>query len=273
MTTEAAMATSVALTGLSETMLWTLHGRAGEAARPDAFLHDPECLRVSLDRLRLRPSLRPVGPRVAVRAKAFDDTIRPWLKQHQGGAVVELTAGLETGFFRCDDGTVRWLCVDMPKAVAVRERFLPSTDRHRSLADSTLDFSWFDEIDSSRGVFVSAQGVFVYFERHQVQRLCSAAMTHFPSVVLMFDTMPAGSPAERTWAWRSPSTATHRRCRGESTPGSSPSWSAAGVRRSPKSRSPRAVIAAHRRGPRSRQAASTGGSDAQHRHRSTRERT
>src|SRR5690349_18020659 len=126
---------SVALTGVPETMRWTLHGRAGEAARTNPLLADPECLRVyrSID----YDFVRHFGQSdrgLAVRAKAFDDVVEPWLANHRGGTVVELAAGLETGYFRCDDGNVRWFCVDMPEAVAVRERFLPSTERHRNLA-------------------------------------------------------------------------------------------------------------------------------------------
>ena len=34
------------LTGISETMLWTLHNRASEAARPDGCLCDPMCLHI-----------------------------------------------------------------------------------------------------------------------------------------------------------------------------------------------------------------------------------
>ncbi len=36
----------VHLTGIPETMLWTLHNRAEEARRPDGFLHDPDCVRI-----------------------------------------------------------------------------------------------------------------------------------------------------------------------------------------------------------------------------------
>lgn len=36
----------VNLTGIPETMLWTLHNRAAEALRKDTFLRDPDCLRI-----------------------------------------------------------------------------------------------------------------------------------------------------------------------------------------------------------------------------------
>jgi hypothetical protein len=48
------------------------------------------------------------------------------------------------GFQRCDDGRVQWLCVDLPDAIAVRERFLKPTDRCRHLALSAVDLSWMD---------------------------------------------------------------------------------------------------------------------------------
>ena len=38
--------TRLALEGIPETMLWTLHNRAGEARKPNGYLKDPDCLRI-----------------------------------------------------------------------------------------------------------------------------------------------------------------------------------------------------------------------------------
>lgn len=35
----------VHLTGIPETMLWTLHNREGEARKTDTYLPDPDCVR------------------------------------------------------------------------------------------------------------------------------------------------------------------------------------------------------------------------------------
>jgi O-methyltransferase involved in polyketide biosynthesis len=57
--------------------------------------------------------------------------------------VVALGEGLETQFWRVDDGRVRWLTVDLPMAVDVRRRLLgDDPPRRRTLAVSALDFSW-----------------------------------------------------------------------------------------------------------------------------------
>ncbi|NEW31453.1 class I SAM-dependent methyltransferase [Nocardia cyriacigeorgica] len=186
------MSGDVGLSGIPLTMLWTLHNRASESLRSDAILRDPDCERIyqSIDFDYAKAFGKPDGTH-AVRSVRFDEVLRPWLAAHPGGTVVELAAGLETQFQRCDDGTVRWLCVDVPEAIEIRERFLPASERCRHLPVSALDLSWLDRVEQpERGVFVSAQGLFMYFEPDDVRRLCVAIVERFPGVELMFDTIP-----------------------------------------------------------------------------------
>lgn len=182
---------NVNLTGIPETMLWTLHNRAAEARRPDAMLRDPDCLRI-YDTIDYDFALSFGKPDTShpMRSHIFDAAVTPWLAAHPGGTVVELGAGLETQFQRVDDGNVRWLCVDVPDAIAVRERFLPASERCRHVAKSALDLSWLDEVDGSRGVFVGIQGLLMYLEEAEVERLFVAIVERFPGVELMFDTIP-----------------------------------------------------------------------------------
>jgi O-methyltransferase involved in polyketide biosynthesis len=184
--------TTVNLTGVPETMLWTLHNRASESKRPDALLHDPEAERIyaAIAYDYERSFGKPDGSH-AVRSRVFDEAVRPWLSAHPGGTVVELACGLETQFQRVDDGRVHWLCVDVPEAIAVRERFLAPTERCRHVAQSALDLAWMDEVDGvERGVFVTAQGLFMYFDEDDVRRLVVAMVERFPGVELMFDAIP-----------------------------------------------------------------------------------
>jgi O-methyltransferase involved in polyketide biosynthesis len=181
----------VALTGVPQTMLWTLHNRASEAMRPDTFLPDPEAVRIyrSIDYDYERCFGKPDGSH-PMRSRIFDDALRPWMAAHPGATVVELGCGLETQFQRCDDGAVVWLCVDVPEALAVRERFLPPSDRCRHVARSALDLAWMDEVDPARGVFVTAQGLFMYFAEPEVRRLFTSIADRFDGVEVMFDAIP-----------------------------------------------------------------------------------
>lgn len=181
----------VELDGIPETMLWVLYNRANEARRPDTYLHDPDCVRVyeSIDYDFERRFGKPHSGH-PMRSKLFDDALRPWLATHPGGTVVELGAGLETQFQRCDDGEVAWLCVDVPDAITVRERFLPATPRCRSVRCSVLDLAWLAEVDPAQGVFVTAQGLFMYLTEPQVRDVVTAIVHRFPGADLAFDTVP-----------------------------------------------------------------------------------
>jgi O-methyltransferase involved in polyketide biosynthesis len=111
------------LTGIPETMLFTSHNRASESKRPGGILNDPDCERIydAIDYDYERSFGKPDGTH-AMRSKLFDDALRPWLTEHPDAVVVELGAGLETQFQRCDNGSVRWICVDVPEAIEFRER-------------------------------------------------------------------------------------------------------------------------------------------------------
>lgn len=182
---------SVELTGVPETLLWTLYNRAQEAMRPDALLRDPDAVRIyrSIPYDYARSFGKPDGSH-ALRSRMFDDAIKPWMAAHPGGMVVELGCGLETQFQRCDDGQVRWLCVDVPETIAVRERFLPPTERCQHWPGSALDLSWLDAVDVSRGVFVTAAGLLMYFEEAQVRDLLGAIDGRLRGAHLMFDAIP-----------------------------------------------------------------------------------
>jgi O-methyltransferase involved in polyketide biosynthesis len=184
------------LTGVPETLLWTLYHRALEARRSDAVLHDPWAIEL-VGRLEYPFAERFGGARhlaqwQALRTLRFDMEVRRFLAAHPRGAtVVALGEGLETQFWRVDDGRVSWLGVDLPEVVELRERLLARSPRARSVAESALDEAWLEQVDASRPVLVTAQGLLMYLERAGVHRLIAACARRLPGAVLLFDTVPA----------------------------------------------------------------------------------
>lgn len=179
------------LQGVPETMLWTLHNRASEAKRPNTYLIDPDCIRIydSIDYDYKKSFGKPDGSH-PLRSRIFDDVMVDWLGENPGGIVVELAAGLETQFQRIDDGRVRWFCVDVEESIQVRERFLPETNRCKYIRKSALDFTWMGEIPTGAPVFVSIQGLLMYFSEEDVKELVTRMVDYFPGVELLFDVIP-----------------------------------------------------------------------------------
>jgi O-methyltransferase involved in polyketide biosynthesis len=178
------------LGGISETALLTLHQRAFEATRSDGLIDDPMAiaLRDSID--YDYHHFGRTHQTTALRALAFDHATREYLDTHPRATVVALAEGLQTSFWRLDNGALSWLSVDLAPIVQLREELLPSSDRLRSSAQSALDYSWMAQVDDSNGVLITAEGLFQYLERDVVFDLIAACAERFPNGQLVFDSVP-----------------------------------------------------------------------------------
>ncbi|WP_405009323.1 class I SAM-dependent methyltransferase [Kitasatospora sp. NBC_01539] len=184
-----------ALGGIPETALWTLHHRAVEARRPDTVLPDPKAVEL-VDRIdypfteRFGPDGGLAGQIQALRVRCFDREVADFLARRPNGTVVCLGDGLETQYWRVDNGRARWLSVDLPEAVALREQLLPAAPRQRLLACSATDPAWLDEVDDSRGVLITAQGLLMYLRPTEVRDLLARCAERFPDGTLVLDAVP-----------------------------------------------------------------------------------
>jgi O-methyltransferase involved in polyketide biosynthesis len=186
------MSVAVELSGVPETLLWTLYHRAEEARRPDAVLEDPLAVSV-VDRIDYpfsRFGATPWRARwQALRALRFDIEVRRFLAARPGCTVVALGEGLETQFWRVDDGRVRWITVELPEVVSAVGSLLPASARRRVIAASALDFAWLDEV-AGPDVMVTAQGLLMYFARDDADALITRVAEALPGGAMVFDTVP-----------------------------------------------------------------------------------
>jgi hypothetical protein len=85
----------------------------------------------------------------------------------------------------------RWLTVDLPPIVALRSRLLPASERVSTCAQSALDFSWMDRVDTSEGVFLTAEGLLMYLQPDEALGLIAQCARRFPGGQMMFDLPPS----------------------------------------------------------------------------------
>ncbi len=184
----------VILTGVSETALLTLNARAAEARRRDHIIDDPMAIAlvdsIDFDFAKFGPTRQDI----ALRAQAFDIQAQAYLGQHPSATVVALAEGMQTSFWRLDaaipDGQFRWLTVDLPPIVDIRTRLLPASPRMSVCAQSALDYSWMESVDSSEGVFITAEGLLMYLEPEQALGLIARCAKKFPGGRMLFDLPP-----------------------------------------------------------------------------------
>ena len=65
----------------------------------------------------------------AARSANMDRFIRAFLERRPDGVIVQLGCGLETAYYRCDNGRSHWYAVDLPHVVEYRRELLPEPER------------------------------------------------------------------------------------------------------------------------------------------------
>ena len=61
----------------------------------------------------------------ASRSANMDRYVQSFLRRKPGGVIAELGCGLETTYYRNDDGHTRWYAVDLPDVLEYRKALLP----------------------------------------------------------------------------------------------------------------------------------------------------
>lgn len=182
------------LTGVSETALLTLNGRAHQARHRDAIIDDPMAIRLvdSIDFDFAKFGRK--GQEMALRSLAFDRAAVRYLSDHPRGTVVALAEGLQTSFWRLDaalpDSEFRWLTVDFAPIIELRQNLLPPSPRITSIAQSALDYTWMDRVDAGDGVFITAEGLLMYLQPDESMGLITECAKRFPGGQMIFDLPP-----------------------------------------------------------------------------------
>ncbi|MGI5491497.1 class I SAM-dependent methyltransferase [Microtetraspora malaysiensis] len=178
MTTE-----KVAFTGVRQTLLATLYGRAldSRADRPvlgDRMAEDA-VRRIAFDftRFRVTPGEAAV---VAMRGRQLDEWTRAFLSDHPDAVVAHLGCGLDCRVFRvAPPAGVQWFDVDYPEVVELRRRLYPGRQGYRLIGCSVTEPGWLPDIPRDRPALVVAEGLTMYLTGPAMETLVHRVANHF----------------------------------------------------------------------------------------------
>ena len=195
---------------VQETLIIPLYGRKVCSERfPDLF-KDPEAERICgmldydfTEKGKKMESAVGLFGALEVAQRQYDLAweVKDCLKKNPEASVVNLGCGLDDTFRKCDNGKCKGYNIDMPDVIAVRNEFLPESDRERNLACDLNDEAWMDEVDCSGGTVFFASGVFYYFKTEDVKTLFQKMAKRFPRAVLVFDSCNRRGAKMMTKTW------------------------------------------------------------------------
>lgn len=184
---------SIDLQGVPETMLQTLYARAAHSKRPDRKFYDVKAIEImeqlDYDFSKAEKDMA-MSAGVIARTILLDKMVGDFVKENPKGTVVNIACGLDTRFYRVDNGRIRWYNLDLPETIAVRRRFLTETGRVSMIAKSAMDETWADDIDETENrTLIVMEGLVMYLTEADVKQILSIIDRRFRSAKVIMETM------------------------------------------------------------------------------------
>ena len=179
------MESTFSISDVSSTMLITLHARARESLSKDPVITDPKAVEmIEIIKKEITGSDNPIhqkilknrySPKLAVtmalRSRRFDRYVLDFLSENPGGTVINLGCGLDTRFYRVDNGRVLWFDIDYPEVIKLRKRFMEENARHLFIGNSILSPEWMAQVKTGGPYLILAEGLLMYLNEADVNEL------------------------------------------------------------------------------------------------------
>jgi len=207
----------IQLSGISQSMSGCLWGRAQLSKRYSSLFYDEKAIelveKIDYDHSTSNDTLfrgiwfsvsenlnLPEFGLFTLRARQFDEKIKTFLKEHPRASIVNIGAGLDTTFYRVDNGLIRWYDIDLPPVIDIRRELLPEPDRVTYIAKSFLDPSWYKDIKHTEdGIFMIAGGLLHFFGESQVKQFFSMLANNFDGGEIVFNVISRSSDGFGAW--------------------------------------------------------------------------
>ncbi len=124
---------------------------------------------------------------IAIRAKKYDEYVREFLKHSPEGVIVNIGCGMDTRFWRIDNGRISFYDLDLPEVISIKKKLLAENERYHFIGFDVLDHDWMSILDRhGRGPYLfMAEGVFMYLHKEDVKSLVLKLQSQFPGSELV----------------------------------------------------------------------------------------
>ncbi len=137
-------------TTVEDTLFVPMLGRIYASEKFPSILHDRKALEL---KGKLPPNIKGQSTQTqytlmasAVRSVNMDRYIKDFVSRNPDGIVTELGCGLETAFFRNDNGKTQWYEVDLPSVIIYRNLLMGTHERDTTIARDGFGEEWIRQI-------------------------------------------------------------------------------------------------------------------------------
>lgn len=134
----------------------------------------PECFSGDIDQKQLLH---------ATLTQLCDQHVSDFIKRNPDGWIVNVGAGLDTRFYRVDNGRCHWLELDVTENLLWRQKLFHNSERYHHVCGSVDDLSWLEQlpVPEKTPVMIVCEHALLDCSEKQVAKFIQALGCHFDS--------------------------------------------------------------------------------------------
>ena len=178
------------LTGSAETMLQSFYARAKYSRKKNAKFYDAKAIEL-VDKIDYdfsnaeKDSTMSDG--VIARTIVFDELVKDFIDKNPDCTVVNIACGLDTRFYRMDNGRIAWYNLDLPETIAVRDAIYNESGRVSTVGISATDPAWADKITQRGKMLFVIEGLSMYLTAEENAKMLSIIRDNFDNATVLME--------------------------------------------------------------------------------------
>lgn len=178
------------LTGSAETMLQSFYARAKYSRKRNAKFYDAKAIelvnKIDYDFSKAENDST-MSNGVIARTIVFDELVKDFINKNPDCTVVNIACGLDTRFYRIDNGRIIWYNVDLPETIEVRDAIYHESGRVSTIGISATDPAWADKVTKRGKMLFIIEGLSMYLTSDENAQMLSIIRDKFDNATVLME--------------------------------------------------------------------------------------
>lgn len=176
--------------GSAETMLQSFYARAQYSKCKHNKFYDAKAVEL-VDKIDYDFSTAArdstMGKGVIARTVVFDELVNNFIEKNPDCTVVNIACGLDTRFYRMDNGKITWYNLDLPETIAIRNQIFEESGRVSTIGISALDPAWSKEVNVRGKMLFIIEGLSMYLTAEENGKILKIIKDNFDNAYILME--------------------------------------------------------------------------------------
>lgn len=178
------------ISGSAETMLQSFYARAQYSKSKNNKFYDAKAVEL-VDKIDYDFSTAAkdstMGKGVIARTIVFDELVHHFIEKNPDCTVVNIACGLDTRFYRMDNGKITWYNLDLPETIAIRDQIFGESGRVSTIGISALNPAWAKEVKVRGKMLFIIEGLSMYLTAEENGQILKIIRDNFDNAYILME--------------------------------------------------------------------------------------